>query len=308
MSEIRPIYSYNLNPSKTWLITKPAHLSKAQSIFANSNINITTEGRSHLGAPLGSPTFIQQFVIRKITNWCNELTHLSKIAVRQPHATYAGFTRGLASKWNHILRTTPEIEILLQPLKQTIRMEFIPTLTRKPAPTDSERDVFALPLELGGIGLSSPVTCAPEEFSASMKVAAPPKTLINERIFEIPLETWEKHYDAKNEISRNRHLSETETASQLKSSLPPPLQYSLTLAQEKGASSWLTALPISEFGFTLHKGAFRNALCLHYGWLPSRLPERCDCGHQFTVEHALSCPKGGFPICPEAEVSSAYHD
>ena len=121
-----------------------------------------------------------------------------------------------------------------------------------------------------------------------MKVAGPLKTLIEDRTWEIPFETWEKQQEAKNEISRNIRLSETETASQLKSSLLSSLQYSLTLAQEKGASSWLTVLPISEFGFTLHKGAFRDALCLRYGWMPSRLPKRCDCGHQFTVEHALS--------------------
>ena len=33
----------------------------------------------------------------------------------------------------------------------------------------------------------------------------------------------------------------------------------MALAQEKGASSWLTTIPLEEFGFTLHKGAFRDA-------------------------------------------------
>ena len=41
--------------------------------------------------------------------------------------------------------------------------------------------------------------------------------------------------------------------------------------------------------------AFRDALCLRYGWYPSNLPLQCSCGKQFTVEHALSCPHGGFP-------------
>ena len=161
-SEIGPSYGYNPNPLKTWLITKPAHLTKAQSIFANSNINITIEGRPHLGAPLGSPSFVQQFVVSKVASCCNELKRLSMIAATQPHAAYAGFTRGLASKWNHIiLRTTPEIGSLLHPLEQTLRMEFIPALTGKPAPTDSERDMFALPPRLGGLGLKNPVTQAP---------------------------------------------------------------------------------------------------------------------------------------------------
>ena len=32
--------------------------------------------------------------------------------------------------------------------------------------------------------------------------------------------------------------------------------------REKGVSTWLTALPLEELGFSLHKGTFRDALCL----------------------------------------------
>ena len=42
----------------------------------------------------------------------------------------------------------------------------------------------------------------------------------------------------------------------------------MDLAQEKGASSWLTTLPLKEFNFALHKGAFRDAVALRYGWQP----------------------------------------
>ena len=38
----------------------------------------------------------------------------------------------------------------------------------------------------------------------------------------------------------------------------------MDLSQEKGASSWLTALPVEDFGFVLHKGAFCDALALWY--------------------------------------------
>ena len=76
----------------------------------------------------------------------------------------------------------------------------------------------------------------------------------------------------------------------------------MDLASEKGASSWLTTLPIEEFGFTLHKGAFRDALALRYGWMPSRAPSHCACGTSFSVDHALSCSKGGFPSIRHNEV------
>ena len=69
----------------------------------------------------------------------------------------------------------------------------------------------------------------------------------------------------------------------------------MELASEKGASSWLTALPLTEHSFSLHKGAFRDALALRYGWLPLQTHAHCDCGANLSIDHSLSCPKGGFP-------------
>ena len=36
------------------------------------------------------------------------------------------------------------------------------------------------------------------------------------------------------------------------------------------------------------------AMALMYGWIPAQIPSNCVCGQSFTVQHALSCPKGGF--------------
>ena len=72
------------------------------------------------------------------------------------------------------------------------------------------------------------------------------------------------------------------------------IQYAKPLAQEHGASSWLTALPIQEHGFALHKDAFRDIPALRYGWQPSHLPTNCVCGASLTIEHALSYTRGGF--------------
>ena len=60
------------------------------------------------------------------------------------------------------------------------------------------------------------------------------------------------------------------------------------------ASSWLSALALSEYGFTLHKAAFHDTITLRYGWPLCLTPSHCACGTTFSVDHALSCPKGGF--------------
>ena len=73
----------------------------------------------------------------------------------------------------------------------------------------------------------------------------------------------------------------------------PSLQCAVDFASVKGACSWLTTLPLQEYGFVLLKSSFQDSLALRYGWFPLRAPSLCVCGSFFSVEHVLSCPKGG---------------
>jgi len=84
--------------------------------------------------------------------------------------------------------------------------------------------------------------------------------------------------------------------------LPETLERAAKLISDKGASNWLTALPLERHGFVLHKGAFRDALCLRYGWMPKKLLTKCECGSAFSINHALNCPNGTFPILRHNEV------
>ena len=68
----------------------------------------------------------------------------------------------------------------------------------------------------------------------------------------------------------------------------------LEAALEKGASSWLSALPLKNQQYAMDKDSFRVALFVRYGIPLKRLPSHCPCGSLFTVEHALNCKKGGF--------------
>ena len=78
---------------------------------------------------------------------------------------------------------------------------------------------------------------------------------------------------------------------------------SVELACEKGASNWLSCLPPLKFhGFALHKTAFRDAVMLQYHWTPPACSTSCACGHDFTTDHPISCPKGGFPLLRHNEI------
>ena len=70
----------------------------------------------------------------------------------------------------------------------------------------------------------------------------------------------------------------------------------LEASQEKGASSWLNALPLKKQGFALDKQSFHDAIYIRYGIPLPKLPSHCVCGNSYTVEHAFNCKKRGIHI------------
>ena len=292
---IGPSFGYFVNPSKTWLVTKDGHVGLASEIFGDTSVNITTQGRPVLGSPVGKPDYILHFVTQKVQEWVKELGNLSNIADSQPHAAYCALTHGLSSKWNYLSRTTPEIHLLLQPLEDTIRTQLLPKLSGREAPNDLERCLFTLPARLGGLNLANPASCSNFQHQDSLKITRSLVDLILSQSTEYPYEVLTDQITAKNDIKSSRRRLSEDAADELRNSLPPPLQRAMDLSMEKGASSWLTVLPLEEHHFSLHKQAFRDALALRYGWLPSQVPPNCPCGHPFSTQHVLSCPKGGYP-------------
>ena len=57
LCRLGPKFGYFPEGSKSWLIVKGKGVQKAQSVFKDTNIKITTEGQRHLGAVIGSETF-----------------------------------------------------------------------------------------------------------------------------------------------------------------------------------------------------------------------------------------------------------
>ena len=44
----------------------------------------------------------------------------------------------------------------------------------------------------------------------------------------------------------------------------------------------------------MNKQLFWDLIRIRYGWELKSLPEKCACGSNFNLQHALSCKKGGF--------------
>ena len=105
--------------------------------------------------------------------------------------------------------------------------------------------MLSLPVHLGGLGISIPVKSASSEFSTSEKVTAP---LVTDRepCYNVD---YEKLKEIKAKIRSDKAQNQTSRLTDLKKDLSPSLKRALDLAEEKGASTWLTVLPIEEYGF-----------------------------------------------------------
>ena len=210
--------------------------------------------------------------------------------------------------YEKLVHTIPDIEDLLQPLEDAIRQQFLPSLTGQVAFGDAARDLMALPVRLGGLGVINPSRQSTAHNNMSKKITAPLVALILQQSHVLSPETKDEQLRARKDSRTLRRQRESTAASDLKERLPRNLQRALEASTEKGASSWLSTLPITEHGFALHKGAFRDALCLRYGWRPLRLPSHCICGGQFTIEHALSCSRGDFQSIRHNEIRDITAD
>ena len=106
-------------------------------------------------------------------------------------------------------------------------------------------------------------------------------SLIKQEDSSYPEATRAEQKQARAALHVQNHTATQEEAEDLKKKLPQSQQVCMEQTSERGASLWLTTIPLSEYGFTLHKQAFKDALCLRYGWRLPRLPSHCLCGETF---------------------------
>ena len=66
LPESGPPLGYFPNAKKCWLIIKPEREQAAREVFRDTAINVTIEGHKHLGAALGSRSFLEEYVGEKV--------------------------------------------------------------------------------------------------------------------------------------------------------------------------------------------------------------------------------------------------
>ena len=108
------------------------------------------------------------------------------------------------------------------------------------------------------------------------------------------------------EIRKEKELAIKSKKTKINSELNKNDICSLDLASEKGASSWLTAMPLKRCHFDLTKSEFRDGISLRYDWDPVKMPSLCACNENFTVAHVLYCPKGEYTQMAHNEIRDSF--
>ena len=94
------------------------------------------------------------------------------------------------------------------------------------------------------------------------------------------------------------------------------------IKRSASTGAWLTTMPNLLNGSALSAEEFGDGLRLRLGMQPTALPPLCDgCGERFTIEHAMSCRKGGLilhrhndlvtswgQLCSQAHTTSSVSD
>jgi hypothetical protein len=182
---------------------------------------------------------------------------------------------------------------LFNSLETIIRHKFIPALLGGRHVSETERNLLALPARRGGIAVEDPTYSSDEKHKISLTVTkALSELILSQNINTTVNKTMQQA--VKSAILKETDIKQQERTNEVVGALTPNLQRAVMIAQEKGASSFLSTLPLERYGFTLSKSEFRDAVFLRYMWPLPNLPSRCVCGKSFTIDHAQMCHMGGF--------------
>jgi len=285
-------FGYYPEAKKSWLITKAKFESTAKAIFKDSQVNVTTEGKRHLGATIGTDGFKKSYVREKVYELTEQLKTLSKIALIEPQAAYTCFISGFRHKLTYMMRTIPNIADELTLFDSVVDNEFIPAITDGIHCSPNERQLLSLPAKMGGLAIPIFSELSDQEFENSTKVTeATSNAILERRHF---LEDYNQSHNIKVEIRSEKNQRNETKQKIVFDNLPIIQRRAVEISLEKGASIWLTTLPLVDEGYAIPKNIFWDLIRLRYGWTLKRLPTKCECGENFSIEHALTCKKGGF--------------
>ena len=147
--------------------------------------------------------------------------------------------------------------------------------------------MFSLPVSLSSLGICDPYQVSGEHYSFSRELSRPLVDLILQQCVTLPHDVIDSQCVILKQLSQAKHQSQVDTVQSVLAHSPHNLRLALECCQDKGTSSWLSAIPIEQHGFALHKTDFTDALCLRHGWIPPHLRTFSLCLRQSLYRFSL---------------------
>ena len=186
---------------------------------------------------------------------------LTEISKSQPRAAYVAFTKGFKSKFTYYLHTIESFEEYVDPIEELIHTSFLPSFFGRAKPLPEElKELVNLSSAQSGIGIRDLKRESLEQFNASLGITPPHvNSIVTQSSTNPAREVMEER---KHEINAQRRTATKSRIDRIDELLSPDLLQAVQQTRDKGASSWINAIPIEEYSLPLNKQEFRDSFCL----------------------------------------------
>ena len=134
-------------------------------------------------------------------------------SVSEPHTSESNwyFSYNYSSIYLFHIIIIPNLEELFKPLEDAIRQQFLPSLTGQNPFSDADRNLMALPVRFGGLGIINPSQQCTANNSMAEKTTAPLVALILQQSHSYPPEVKAEQLKARKD-SRTIHRQQEKEA------------------------------------------------------------------------------------------------
>ena len=178
----------------------------------------------------------------------------------QPHTAYIAFTKGYKSKFTYFMCIIVSFEDYVDPIQEAIDDLLLPTLFGQSEPLPNEvRLLVTLTTAQGGLGMPDLRAEAPQQLAASKSITtARVDSIKSQSTFMAPGESFTE--ELKRHHQSLQRARDEEKMEGINSTLSPDLLRLVNQSRDKGASSWLNAMPLADQGLALNKQEIRVLL------------------------------------------------
>ena len=212
------------------------------TLFENLDVELV-DGHRVLGSVIGSSSACEKFKVEKATELSTLLNKLATHAKKSPQNVYHALTKGVQHKLTFLSRTAPNLTDVFENSETNICEKLIPNMTGHNPPSTPVRELLALPLRNGELNIMTP-----DDRKNDLLWF---KEVSHHLSYEDATNVEYKPHKSIKIIKKQKTEFLKTKIDSLQMTLEANQQYSMALASEKGASSWLTALPLKRYGFDL---------------------------------------------------------